>query len=387
MTLPLTEYTAMPGVAQLTYGYPAVELLPAAALAHAAGSLVERHGPAALLYGFMQGPGPLLEWVAVHLSSTEGIDVEPAQVLISGGASQALDQICSLLTDPRDVVLVPVPTYHLAVSILREHPLVLLPVDATGDDGALNIDALDDARNVARRNGLRVRMLYSIPTFANPSGATLTLADRQALVAWAEQTGVLLVEDDVYRELCYEGSAPPSLWSMARPGAVLRLGSFSKTVAPGLRLGWLLADAPTIERFVRSGLYDSGGGTAHFAALALETFLAQADYAAHLARARQGYRLRRDALLAALEQHMPPGCSWSRPQGGYFVWLRLPEGIDSAALQPLAQRHGVTYVPGSRFGLGLGFGEHLRLSFSFLSPAELADGARRLGAAIAEHRR
>jgi 2-aminoadipate transaminase len=252
------------------------------------------------------------------------------------------------------------------------------------DRSGPRVDALEQAVAALRAAHKRPRLIYCVPTFANPSGQTIDAARRRALYELARREGLLLVEDDVYRELVLDPvkAPPPSIFSYGPPGPVIRLGSFSKTLAPGLRVGWLLADAALVARVTGSGLYDSGGGTTHFAALVVESFLALGLYEAHLARAREGYRRRYRALLAGLDAHLPPGCAWSEPGGGYFIWLRLPEGMDSAQLLPVAEAEGVSFLPGARFGLGLGGDGCLRLSFSFLGPDELGEGARRLGLAI-----
>lgn len=378
--LPIIEQTVRPGFVQFEFGHPASELLPSEDLRRAAAEVIPRHGDNALYYGYGQGPGPLIEWLATRIATLDGLPVTPEQLLITGGASLALDQICSLLTEPGDVVLIPVPTYHLAVRIFQEHPLelVALPGDALGAD----VEALAETTARLKAEGKRVRLIYLVPTFANPSGATLPLERRRALLDLASREGLLIVEDDVYRDLAYDGPPPPSLFSLAPVGPVIRLGSFSKTLAPGLRVGWMLADPAMIARFVNSGLLDSGGGTQHFASLVVETFLAMGLYDAHLERACLGYRKRRDALLAALERYLPTGCNWSRPGGGYFVWLGLPEGCDSEKLVSFATAECVSFLTGKRFGLGLGYRDHVRLSFSLLGPAELEEGARRLAKAI-----
>jgi DNA-binding transcriptional MocR family regulator len=382
--LTIVDFAARPGIVDFSYGYPARGLLPTAGLQQAAAATLARYGADALLYGAPQGPGTLVEQLCARLATHENLRVSPAQLLISGGASQALDQICSLLTRPGDVVLAPVPTYHLAVRIFKEYPLELVPV--AGDDAGLSVDALAAQVQRLRVEGKRPRLVYVVPTFSNPSGHTLGESQRRQLYELARQEELLLIEDDVYRELVVDErlAPPPSIFSYGPPGPVVRLGSFSKTLAPGLRVGWLLADEAIVRRFVASGLYDSGGGTAHFAALVVETFLALDLYEAHLEQARQGYRARYQALLAGLKAGMPAGVHWTKPGGGYFVWLRLPAGLDSARLLPIAETQGVTFLSGARFCLGLGGHDCLRLSFSFLSPDELYEGARRLGTTIRE---
>jgi DNA-binding transcriptional MocR family regulator len=300
--------------------------------------------------------------------------------MITGGVSQALDQICTLCTKPGDVVLVESPTYHLAIRILRDHPLELVPVPA--DDGGLRVDALAEAVARLRRAGRRPRLLYCVPTFHNPTGASLLAERRAALVQLAAAEQLLIVEDDVYRELSYDGAAPPSLWSLAPPGTVVRLGSFAKSLAPGVRLGWLTAGAATAGRIIGSGLLDSGGGINHLTALIVTEFCTSGRYDEQILRLRDAYRARRDALLEGLAEYLPPGCEWTRPHGGFFAWVRLPAGLDTSALLPRAEAAGVAYIPGARFHTGGGGANALRLAFSLYEPEELAQAARRLGEAI-----
>ncbi len=217
-----------------------------------------------------------------------------------------------------------------------------------------------------------------MPTFGNPTGLTLAPARREALAALAQEAGLLILEDDVYRELWYDAPPPPPLSRLA-PGAVVRLGSFSKLIAPGLRLGWLVAAPELVQRCAGSGQLDSGGGLSHFAAHVVAAYLDLGLLDGQIEHLRGEYRRRRDALLAALAQQLPAGCQWSAPGGGFFVWVQLPEGCDSVALAAAAAGAGLSYVPGPRFCAGGGGERCLRLAFSLLPAEDLLEGARRLG--------
>ena len=379
---PNTQMLQRPGIIDLAWGHPSPTLLPLAELQRAAVSMIERHGAAALAYGAERGAGPLLTWLHERIGRIEGRALAPDEITTTAGNSDALDQLCALWTQPGDVVLVETPTYHLAVRIMRDHPLDLVPVPA--DASGLRVDALAETIAGLRRSGRRPRMLYLVPTFNNPTGASLSADRRAALVELAAAEELLIVEDDVYRELSYDGPAPPSLWSLAESGVVARLGSFAKTLAPGLRVGWLTGGAALVRRLVDSGLRDSGGGVNHFAAMVAAEFSAEGRYEAHVANLRAAYQGRRDALLASLAAHLPAGCGVRAPAGGYFTWVTLPEGMNAATLLPLAEAKGVSYLPGSRFYLDGGGASALRLAFSYYSEAELAEAARRLGSALAE---
>jgi|YNPNPStandDraft_1061719.scaffolds.fasta_scaffold02457_7 DNA-binding transcriptional MocR family regulator len=375
--LPDIQLFLRPGIIELGWGHPDPALFPVADLAAAAARALAEAGPQALAYGAEQGPGRLIEPLAAWLAQREGRPVPAEQVLITGGASQALDLLCTLWTRPGDTVLVEAPVYHLALRILRDHGLRLVPV--AGDAHGLCPDALEA---VLARESQPPRFLYTVPTFSNPSGATLPLERRQAVVSMAAAQGVPIVEDDVYRFLWFDEPPPPSLYHLAPAGAVIHLGSFSKILAPGLRLGWLVAAPEVVKRCVRSGLLDSGGGVSHFAAHVVAAYLEQGLLDGHIERLRAAYARRRDVLTAALAHYLPEGCHWERPRGGFFAWVALPAGIDSAGLLPAAEAAGVSYVPGARFYVDGGGGRYLRLSFSLLPTDELEEGVRRLAEVV-----
>jgi DNA-binding transcriptional MocR family regulator len=378
--LPDTQLVLRPGIVELKWGIPGPELLPVNGIAVAAELALRRDGARALAYGAEQGPGRLIEPLCDWLGRREGQAPPPEQLFITGGVSQALDLLCTLLTRPGDAVLVESPTYHLALRIFRDHGLELIPV--VGDEQGLQIEALHVALGALRRQGRSPRFLYTVPTFGNPTGVSLAPESRAALAALAQDTGLLILEDDVYRELWYDAPPPPPLSALVPGGQVVRLGSFSKLLAPGLRLGWLLASPEIVQRCARSGLLDSGGGLSHFTAHVVAAFLDLGLLDGHVEMLRRAYQERRDTLLAALAQHLPEGCRWTRPGGGFFVWVQLPPGCDSASLLPVAEAVGVSYVPGPRFHADGGGARYLRLAFSLLPLTELAEGARRLGSVL-----
>jgi DNA-binding transcriptional MocR family regulator len=275
------------------------------------------------------------------------------------------------------------PTYHLALRVFRDHGLELIPV--AGDADGLRPEALADALARLRRARRQPRFLYLVPNFGNPTGATLPLARRQSIAALAQETGLTILEDDVYRHLWFDAPPPPPLSDLA-PDHVIRLGSFSKLLAPGLRVGWLLAPPEVVRRCAGSGLLDSGGGISHFAAHVVAAYMELGLFDPHVELLRAAYRARRDLFCAALARHLPAGCDWQAPGGGFFVWVRLPEGVDAQALLPQAEAAGVSYVPGARFCADGGGRSHIRLAFTLLSPAEMQEGAMRLGQLLREVR-
>ena len=394
--MPDLQLYERPGIVELKWGHPAFALLPVDEVRQAAQVAMERDGALALAYGAEQGPRRLIEQVCARLDRLEGAAPTPEQVMVTGGVSQALDLLCTLLTRPGDVVLVESPTYYLALRVLHDHGVELVPVPADEEgacpesaEGAcpesaegLRVEALEEALAALRREGRRARLLYLVPTFNNPTGRTLGIERRRALVALAEREGLTVLEDDVYRELWYDAPPAPPLYSLAPAGPVVRLGSFSKVLAPGLRLGWMLARPEIVRRCTGSGLLDSGGGVNHFTAHVVAALMELGLLERQVERLRAAYRERRDALLAGLAKYLPEGCRWVVPGGGFFVWLRLPAGVDSEALLPLAEAAGVSYVPGARFYTGGGGEEYCRLAFTLVSLEELEEGARRLGEAV-----
>lgn len=378
--LPDIQLRLRPGIIELGWGHLDPALLPVEQVAAASSSALVAHGRQALAYGAEQGPGRLIEQVRARLERLEGFAPPAEQIMITGGVSQALTMLCTLLSRPGDVALVEAPTYHLALRIFHDHGLRLVAVP--GDVRGIHVDAAAALLQMLRSHNERVAFLYLVPTFSNPTASTLAPERRQALVNMAVREGLTVIEDDAYSELWYDGSPPPSLYHLAPGGPIIRLGTFSKILAPGLRLGWMLASSEVVQRCCRSGMLHSGGGVNHFTATILATLLEQGSLDDHVAQLRATLRARRNALLAALALHLPTGCTWNPVLGGYFVWVRLPSNLDSTALLPHAETAGVAYLPGKPF-FADGSGQHyLRLAFSLLAPADLEEGARRLGAVL-----
>jgi len=377
----LTQYEATPGVIDLAWGHPDPTLLPVQELRQAAQRAMNRYGSDILEYGSTAGSPPLIDFVCARLAETDARAPDPEQVVITAGASQGLDLVATLLLSPGDTVLLDVPTYHLAIRIFADHPVRLQAV-ASDADGIV----LDDLERVVARlrdNGERPRLLYTIPTFHNPTGRNVSLRRRQELVSFAAQERLLVAEDDTYRELSYDGAPPPSLWALDRAGIVVRIGSFAKSVAPGLRLGYVTATPEIATRMAEGGLLDSGGGMNHFAATVLAEYAAAGDYVRGVTRFRDAYRTQRDQLLEGLAAHLPHAASWSRPEGGFFAWVELPSGIGADALRPVALARGVAFLPAHRFFLDdRGAPGAIRLAFSMYPPATLDEATGRLGDAI-----
>lgn len=367
-----------PNIIDLGWGHPDLQLLPRDAIADAAARAMQRWGGVMLTYGIDHGVAPLREHISAWITQHEGVTPQLSELMLSAGNSQALAHICTMLTQPNDVIFVENPTYHLALRILRDAPVQLrgIPCDHEG----IRVDLLADAYAQARAAGERVAFLYTIPTFQNPTGVSMSLARRHALAALCAQSGMRVVEDDVYRELWYDQPPLPSLWATMPRGQVIRLGSFAKSLAPGLRIGYINADADTIQRLAGSGLFDSGGGIAHFQSLLVNELLENGQYADIVTAYRHIYRSRAQALHHALLPLQQRGYQWRTPNGGYFLWMRLPDGSDERSLIATLEAKGVSALHGQLFSQGpLGYAA-LRFSFSLYDEATL----QRAGAIIAQ---
>ncbi|MBL7257666.1 PLP-dependent aminotransferase family protein [Paractinoplanes lichenicola] len=346
----IVQFEHRDGILDLGWGHPLPSLLPTGAWAAAAASALQTYGWKALTYGHEPGPAPLREWIASRTN------VQSAEcTFVTAGASHGLSLVAQVLAEPGNTVLVDSPTYHYAFKILTDRGLELIPVRA---------EDADEVGRLARQH--RAAFLYVVPTFGNPTGRSLSLEQRHALAA----QGLPIVEDDPYRELYYESAPLPFT-----AGNVISLGSFAKTVAPGLRLGWISATPELVGRLTRIGSVHSGGGVNHTTALTMAEFAGSGAYGKHVALLRERYRTHRDALSDAMNA--------DRPDGGWFLWLRLPDGVDAESLLTVAERHGTSFVPGPRFHVDRrGGSDRVRLSFSHLPPAELTEAARRLTVAI-----
>jgi 2-aminoadipate transaminase len=342
-------------------GVPAPELLPVEQLADCAKAAIERGGAAALLYGHTLGYQPLREWIG------EQHQVDPARVVVTNGSLQAFHFVLSAFAGAGRVI-VERPTYDRPRKILTDFDEV--PVD---DDG-LDLDELERLLEGAARPAF----LYTIPTFQNPAGVTLSKERRLRLAEIAGARSLRILEDDPYGLVRFEGGSLPTLFELAGGQNVIYSSSFSKTIAPGLRVGYLLVPeemAVALEDVIASTYITPALVTQ---ATVLE-FLSRGLLEPNLERTRGLLRARRDAMLEALEHELAERASWSRPEGGYFLWLELPEGTDATELLARATAAGVTFVPGPDFG---GEPNSARLAFSFASPAEIGEGVSRLAGLV-----
>ena len=370
----ILKVTERPGIISLAGGLPSPDSFPVEAMREATTRVLRDTPREALQYAASEGYGPLRDWVAAHLNA-QGLSVDADQVLITTGSQQGLDLVGKVLIDPGSRVAVEEPTYLGALQAFApyEPEVVTVPCDA---DGPLP-QALGAARGC--------RFLYVLPNFQNPSGRCMGEARRAALVQAARELGLPLVEDNPYGDLWFDAPPPAPLASRWHEG-VIYLGSFSKVLAPGLRLGYVVAPKALMPKLLQAK-QAADLHTAGFNQRVVHEVIRDGFLDRHVPTIRARYRGQRDAMRSALERHMPAGCRWTVPNGGMFFWVELPQGLDATALLPDAVERGMAYVPGAAF-----FADHprantLRLSFVTVAPAQIEQGivalAQTLAAAMA----
>jgi len=375
MTQPRIAQTEPPeGFIDLGSGNPGLDLMPLNMLRRAADQYFADSEPRTLQYGAEEGNGYFLAALADFLSSHTENTVQPATLLATAGASSALDLLCTLYTRPGDVVFVEEPTYFLALRVFRDHNLKMVSI-------AMDESGLDPGALQAALKEHQPKFLYTIPTYHNPASLTLSRSRRDQLAALAAEHDFLLLADEVYHLLNYDGSPPRPLAAYTdQVKQVISINSFSKILAPGLRLGWIQAHPSVIQRLAGCGQLDSGGGMNPFTSAVVRYVIASGDLGDNIRKLKATYHERLQAAANALKEQLP-GAEYRVPAGGFFFWVRLP-GLDAAALRPWARDHEVDFRPGGLFSSRDGLGEYVRLSFSYYQPGEIEEGMRRLGEAV-----
>jgi 2-aminoadipate transaminase len=370
----LFAVASRPEVVSLAGGMPNLAALPMDALAAEVADLVAREGQVALQYGSAQGRPELREQIC-EVMALEGIRADPDDVVVTVGSQMALDLVTRIYCDPGDVVLAEGPSYVGALGSFAAYQarVVHVAMDAHGLVPALLRAALEAVRP-------RPKFLYTVPTFHNPAGVTLSVERRAEVLAICREYGVAVVEDNPYGLLGFSGHTYPALRSLDRD--VVYLGSFSKTFASGLRVGWALVPPAVRDRLVLAA-ESATLCPPSFTQMLVSRYLAAHDWRSQVKTYTEAYRDRRDAMLRALETYLPPGCTWNVPDGGFYVWLTVPEGVDTKAMLPRAVTARVAYASGTGFyadGLG---SRQLRLSYCYPSPERITEGVRRLAGVLA----
>jgi 2-aminoadipate transaminase len=363
-----------PGVLSMTGGFPNLATFPTDVLDEIVGRLLRDEPAVALQYTPCEGLPSVRDYLLDRQQQLQGRRPEPAELIVTSGGMECIALACQSLLDPGDAIAVEAPTYLGALMAFAgfEPEVHSIPMDEDG----MQVDVLSERLDA----GLRPKLVYVIPEYQNPTGRTLPLERRQALVDACRRHGVLIFEDVAYRELSFDGSALPSLWSLA-PDVVLQAGTFSKVFFPGVRLGWAAGPADVVAQLAaaKQTTDQCAGGLGQ---RMLEAYGRAGHFERQLPRARALYASRWQATERAFRRHLPAGCRWTEPAGGFLTWLTLPEPIDTVAMRPAAAAAGVAYVPGPPFYAGDEGRHELRLSFSHLTEPELDTAVERLGGVI-----
>jgi 2-aminoadipate transaminase len=365
----ILKITERPGIISLAGGLPSADSFPLAELAEATARVLRDTPREALQYAASEGFGPLREWVAAELAA-QGMAVDAGRVLITTGSQQGLDLVGKVLVDPGSTVAVESPTYLGALQAFAPYEAEFVAL--AGDEHGPTPEALQAARGA--------RFVYLLPNFQNPTGRCIGAARRQSLVARAADIGLPIVEDNPYGELWFDAPPPPPLAAKAGDAAIY-LGSFSKVLAPGLRLGYVVAPTALYPKLLQAkqaaDLHTPGFNQRIVHEAIKDGFLAR-----HVPTVRARYKAQRDAMRAALERHLPAGCRWAVPAGGMFFWVELPAGLDATALLPRAVDAGVAYVPGAAFFSAAPRHDTLRLSFVTVTPDLIDTGVAALAGVL-----
>ena len=373
----LFSVASRPEVVSLAGGMPFVQALPLEQIAETVKNLLLERGAQALQYGSGQGDVVLREQI-LDVMHDVGVVAHPDDIVVTTGSQMALDLVTRVFCDPGDVILVEAPSYVGALGVFRAYQCGVEHV--TMDDEGLVPAALSEAIVRVRASGRRIKMLYTIPSFHNPAGVSQGAQRRLEILAIAQQAGILVLEDDPYGLLGFDGAVPRAMRADDANG-VIYLGSFSKTIASGLRVGWAVAPHGVREKLVLA-TESAVLCPSNFAQLTISEYLSTQPWRQQVKVFRELYRDRRDALLESLQAMMPEGTTWTIPAGGFYSWLTLPNGLDATAMLPRAIAALVAYVPGTGFYVDGQGRQNLRLSYCYPEPDRIREGVRRLAAVV-----
>ncbi len=373
----LFAVAARPEIVSLAGGSPYVAALPLDAVGDMVGQLITNRGDSALQYCTAQGDAGLRERIC-DVMALENVPAHPDEIVVTVGSQQALDLLARIFIDPGDVILAEAPSYVGALGAFAAYQARVVHV-AMDDDGLIPA-ALEEAIRRTAATGRRAKFLYTVPNFHNPAGVTLAAGRRHQILALCHREGLLVIEDNPYGLLGFDGDPMRALRADDTEGVVY-LGTFSKTFAAGVRVGWAVAPAAIKDKLI---LAAESAVLCHssLAQLTVREYLTTQPWEEQIKTFRELYRERRDATLSALTKMMPPGCHWTRPAGGFYVWLRLPDGVNAKAMLPRAISSRVAYVPGTGFYADGSGGQFARLCYSFPDPGRITEGIRRLSSVV-----
>lgn len=369
----ILKVTEQPEIISFAGGMPAPELFPVAAIAEAHAEVFEQEGPAAMQYSTTEGWRPLREWIASRMM-TQGIRTDASHVMITSGSQQGIDLVGKIFLDPGDTVLVENPCYLAALQSFSGHEASFIGVDS--DDEGIKVDQVEQALAQSKP-----KLIYLVPDFQNPKGTTLPTERREHLIDLSRRYQVPILEDDPYGELRYRGARPDPLAALDKDGWVIRLSTFSKTLSPGIRIGWVTASEEILQMLVIAK-QAADLHTSTIEQRAVARLLQSFDYDAHLVHLREVYGERCDAMLKAMATHFPSEARWTKPEGGLFLWVELPEGITGEEVLKEAIQERVAFVPGTSFFANEPQYNFIRLNFSNQLPDMIEEGIKRIGGVL-----
>ena len=371
----ILQAAADPKIISFAGGLPAPELFPVKEMKAAVDKVFEEHGQEAMQYGAAKGVTALREVIQQHVKEKEDVDSELDNVLVTTGSEQALDLVGKAFVDPGDTVLVEQPTYLCALDVFRSYGANFASVEM--DEDGMKMDALEEALK-ANPN---TKLIYTVPNFQNPTGRTMTEERRKQLAELAEKYNVYVLEDNPYGEIRFAGQHVPAVKSFDKSGHVLYMSTFSKTLAPGFRLGWLVADEDVVNKL--TVLKQSADlHTDNLAQFAVAQFFADNDVDAHVKESSALYGKRKDLMLEGIKKYFPEGVKYTDPEGGMFLWVEVPGVDDTVELFKECLEHDVAFVPGDPFFAGEVQPGAFRLNYSNMKEDQIEVGLKRLGAAL-----
>jgi 2-aminoadipate transaminase len=376
----LMAITARPEVISLAGGLPDTSTFPPRSFAAQMTRIAQSSTAEALQYGPTEGFEETKDCI-LEVMAAEGMLPDPEDLIVTTGGQQAIDLVSKTLLDPGDVVICEAPTYPGAVPVFCSYQADVIQIEC--DEQGMKVEELEPLLDDLRREGRRPKFIYSVPTFQNPAGVTMSLPRRQRLVELARMHELLVVEDNPYGLLRYGGEALPPLYQLDGGDFVIYIGTFSKILSPGIRIGWAVAPPPVMEKIVL-GKQAADLCTSTLTQYFVREYFAEARWRQYIEELVELYRGRRDTMIAALHEHFPAEATWTEPQGGLFIWATLPEYIDTSDLLAKALRADVAFVPGQAAYVDGRGGNSMRLNFSGVDDGEIREGIRRIGKVIAD---
>ncbi|ASJ15530.1 aminotransferase-like domain-containing protein [Thermococcus radiotolerans] len=368
-------------VISLAGGLPAPETFPVETIKEIAAEILTHHADKALQYGTTKGFTPLRLALADWMEKRYGIPTSKVEIMMVAGSQQALDLIGRVFINPGDIVVVEGPTYLAALNAFKYYDPEFLSIPM--DDNGMMVDLLEEKLRKLNAEGKKVKFVYTVSTFQNPMGVTMSLDRRKRLIELAREYDFLIVEDSPYSELRYSGEPIPPIKHFDDEGRVMYLGTFSKILSPGMRLGWIAAHPHFIRKIeIAKQAVDLCANT--LSQVIAWKYVADGHLDEHIPKIIEFYKPRRDAMLEALEEYMPEGVKWTKPDGGMFIWVTLPEGIDTKVMAEKAISRGVAYVPGEAFFAHREVKNAMRLNFTYVPEEKIRDGVKRLAEVIEE---